>query len=212
MLLRRILLFAFLLVGVRVAVGQATATGTLTGVVTDSTGAALPHVAVTATETGTNARRTTTTSPTGEYRFDLLPAGQYVVHIDAPGFSPSDTPPMALQVGSSLTANVPLKTGTVATVVEVETTNSALLDTEKTDSSTNVTTQQIQDLPMNGRDFANLAILAPGVKLVDSYDPTKNRYAIYAVNGSSGRNTNTTVNGCGQQGQHGRRRCDAASA
>jgi len=48
---------------------------------------------------------------------------------------------------------------------------------------------------LNGRDFANLAILAPGVKLVDSYDPTKNRYAVYAVNGSSGRNTNTTVNG-----------------
>ena len=48
---------------------------------------------------------------------------------------------------------------------------------------------------MNGRDIANLAILAPGVKQVDSYDPTKNRYAVYAVNGSSGRNTNTTVNG-----------------
>ena len=44
-------------------------------------------------------------------------------------------------------------------------------------------------------DFANLAILAPGVKQVDSYDPTKNRYAVYAVNGSTGRNTNTTVNG-----------------
>ena len=87
-----------------------------------------------------------------------------------------------------------MKTGTVATSVEVNAANQ-LLDMEKTDSSAAVSPQQIVDLPLNGRDIANLAILAPGVKMVDSYDPTKNRYAVYAVNGSSGRNTNTTVNG-----------------
>ena len=134
-------------------------------------------------------------SAAGEYRFDLLPPGNYTVHVDAAGFSAADTPPLALQVGTALTANMPLKTGSVSTVVEVSTTNSALVDVQKTDSSVNVTPEEIQDLPLNGRDFANLAILAPGVKLVDSYDPTKNRYAVYAVNGSSGRNTNTTVNG-----------------
>src|SRR5258708_17336100 len=69
------------------------------------------------------------------------------------------------------------------------------MEVEKRDSSTAVTPQQITALPLNGRDFANLAILAPGVKQVDSYDPTKNRYAVYAVNGSTGRNTNITVNG-----------------
>src|SRR5258708_19221157 len=69
------------------------------------------------------------------------------------------------------------------------------MEVEKRDSSTAVTPQQITALPLNGRDFANLAILAPGFKTVDSSDPTKNRYAVYAVNGSSGRNTNTTVNG-----------------
>ena len=87
-----------------------------------------------------------------------------------------------------------MKTGTVSTSVEV-TANNQLVDVEKTDSSTAVTPKEIVDLPLNGRDIANLAILAPGVKMVDSYDPTKNRYAVYAVNGSSGRNTNTTVNG-----------------
>ena len=87
-----------------------------------------------------------------------------------------------------------MKTGTISTSVEVNASNQ-LLDMEKTDSSSAVTPQQIVDLPLNGRDIANLAILAPGVKMVDSYDPTKNRYAVYAVNGSSGRNTNTTVNG-----------------
>src|SRR3989442_11741708 len=59
----------------------------------------------------------------------------------------------------------------------------------------NIATRDVQDLPLNGRDLATLAYLAPGVKPVDSYDPTKNRIAIFGINGSSGRNVNLTVNG-----------------
>ncbi len=177
------------------ALGQATATGTILGAVTDASGAAIAGAKVTATEKGTNAQRVTKASSSGEYRFDLLPPGNYVIHVESPGFNPTETPQLSLQVGTSLTANLPLKAGAVATVVEVSTTNSALIDVEKTDSSVSVTPNEVENLPLNGRDFANLAILAPGVKLVNSYDPTKNRYAVYAVNGSSGRNTNTTVNG-----------------
>src|SRR5207253_7163621 len=70
-----------------------------------------------------------------------------------------------------------------------------LVSKEKTDVSVNVTPRDIQDLPLNGRDLANLAYLAPGAKPVDSYDPTKNRIAIFGINGSSGRNVNVTVNG-----------------
>lgn len=173
---------------------QATATGSVVGVVTDASGAAVPSASVTITSKATGTQRTSATNGSGQYRFDLLPAGDYTLHVTANGFSPADTTNLNLQVGSTTTANVPLATGGVNTTVDVQTVNQ-LLDAEKTDSSTNVTPQQVTELPLNGRDFANLAILAPGVKLVDSYDPTKNRYAVYAVNGSSGRNTNTTVNG-----------------
>ncbi len=176
------------------ALGQATATGTIVGVITDASGAAISNVSVSAIDKATNAQRVTKTNSVGEYRFDLLPAGTYVVHVEAAGFNTTDTQPMLLQVGASVTANLPLQAGSVTTTVDVATTN-LLMDAEKTDSSTNVTPQEIQDLPLNGRDFAQLAILAPGVKLVNSYDPTKNRYAVYAVNGSTGRNNNTTVNG-----------------
>lgn len=174
--------------------GQATATGNVVGTVTDKSGAALPKAEVIATDTANGTIRRTTTNAQGEYRFDLLSVGNYTVSIEAPGFVTGKVQGIQLLVGSTVTASVGLQPGAAGTTIEVTATNQ-LVDTEKTDSSTTVTPEQITDLPLNGRDFANLAILAPGVKLVNSYDPTKNRYAVYAVNGSSGRNTNTTVNG-----------------
>ncbi len=174
--------------------GQATASGNIVGTVTDTTGAAVPNATVTAVNKGENTERTTSTNGSGQYRFDLLPIGRYSVTVHAAGFSAAQVSGLELLVGTTVTANLPVQAGQISTTIEVSTGNQ-LVDAEKTDSSTAVTPQQITDLPLNGRDFANLAILAPGVKLVDSYDPTKNRYAVYAVNGSSGRNTNTTVNG-----------------
>ena len=182
------------LVSTPVTFAQATAAGSFVGVVSDATGAAIAGATVTATNSATNTERSTKTNSSGEYRIDLLPPGDYNIHAEASGFSPTDVKNLPLQVGTTVTANFPLHTGSVNTTVEVQAAT-VLLDAEKTDSSTNVTPQQVTDLPINGRDAANLAILAPGVKMVDSYDPTKNRYAVYAVNGSSGRNTNTTVNG-----------------
>ena len=189
-----VLAVLFCLIATTPAFSQATADGAVVGVVTDASGAAIPGATVTASNKASNTERSTTTNSAGEYRFDLLPPGSYVIRAVASGFSSTATSPLSLQVGSTITANMPLQPGGVNTTIEVQASN-VLLDAEKTDSSTNVTPQEVQDLPINGRDFANLAILAPGVKLVDSYDPTKNRYAVYAVNGSSGRNTNTTVNG-----------------
>jgi hypothetical protein len=173
---------------------QATASGNIAGVVTDPTGAAVVGASVTVTSTATNAARKTVTNGSGEYRFDLLTPGGYQLDVDAPGFNHARVKDLQLLVGTTSTVNVPLTTGQVSQTVEV-TAGNQLMDTEKTDVSTAVTPKDIEVLPLNGRDFANLAILAPGVKQVDSYDPTKNRYAVYAVNGSSGRNTNTTVNG-----------------
>lgn len=193
-LLSLFLLFAAGLLGQHLLFAQATATGSIAGVVSDPSGAAIPSAAVTVTNTATNAERKAVTSGAGEYRFDLLPPGSYQLHVEASGFGPAEVKGLQVMVGSAATINVPLTTGQVSQTVEV-TSAGTLVDTEKTDVSTNVSTKQIEDLPLNGRDFANLAILAPGVKMVDSYDPTKNRYAVYAVNGSSGRNTNTTVNG-----------------
>src|SRR5205823_6312141 len=99
-----------------------------------------------------------------------------------------------LLVGQTANINATLKPGATNEVVEVSST-APLVDVGKTDISQSITPAEVEQLPMLGRDVANLAYLAPGVKATDSYDPTKNRYAILSVNGQGGRNVNVTVNG-----------------
>ena len=175
--------------------GQATANASLQGTITDKTQAVIGNKAVvTLTNKETGAVRTTNTNDTGEYRFDSLSAGIYSLKATAPGFSTAETKSIELLVGRTSTQNFSLTPGGVSETVEV-TGTAPLVDQTKTDVSTNITPQQITDLPLIGRDIADLAYLAPGVKAADSYDPTKNRYAILSVNGEGGRNVNVTVNG-----------------
>ncbi len=173
--------------------GQATATATLQGTVTDKTQAVIKSAEVTAVSKATGATRTTTTNDSGEYRFDLRP-GVYTVKTSATGFSAAEAKDIEIFVGRTSTQNFTLNPGGVSETVEV-TAAAPLVDQTKTDVSSNITPQQITDLPLIGRDIADLAYLAPGVKAADSYDPTKNRYSILSVNGEGGRNVNTTVNG-----------------
>src|SRR6478672_1346064 len=173
--------------------GEATATATLQGTVTDKNQAVIKSAEVTITNKATGAVHTVNTNDVGEYRTDLQP-GIYTVKATANGFSAAEAKDMEVFVGRTLTQNFSLNPGGVTEIVEV-TGTAPLVDQTKTDVSTNITPQQITDLPLIGRDIADLAYLAPGVKAADSYDPTKNRYAILSVNGEGGRNVNVTVNG-----------------
>ncbi len=173
--------------------GQATATGTIQGTVTDKSNAVVAGAQVIATFKATGLTRTATTNDTGSYRFDLLQAGNYEVKITKQGFA-TVIQTAELLVGQSAAVNVTLSPGATTTVVEV-TGTAPLVDVDKTSVSQNITPTEVEELPLVGRDAANLAYLAPGVKATDSYDPTKNRYAILSINGSDGRNVNTTVNG-----------------
>src|SRR5882762_11607150 len=172
---------------------QATASGTIQGTVTDKSGAVVTGAQVVAKSKATDSVRTATTSDTGYYRFELLPVGFYTVTVSKTGFA-SVAETIEILIGQTATVNVELKTGSMSEVIEV-TSEAPVLDIAKTDVSQNITPKEVEELPMVGRDVANLAYLAPGVKATDSYDPTKNRYAILSVNGDNGRNVNVTVNG-----------------
>jgi outer membrane receptor protein involved in Fe transport len=175
------------------AFGQATASGAIQGTVLDKSEAVVVGAEVFVTSKATGTTRTVATSDTGSFRFDLLSAGLYTVKVSKAGFS-TVTQNVELLVGQTATANVVLSPGSVSESIEV-TSEAPLIDVVKTSVSQQITPSEVEELPMLGRDVANLAYLAPGVKATDSYDPTKNRYAILSVNGQSGRNVNVTING-----------------
>ncbi len=172
---------------------QATASGNIQGTVVDQSQAVVAGAEVTLTNLANGSTRTTTTNDSGTYRFELLSAGNYTAKINAKGFSTVEVK-LELLVGQTATGNATLTPGSTSQTVQVSAVN-PIVDLNKTSVSTDITPAEVEDLPMVGRDVANLAYLAPGVKAADSYDPTKNRYAILSVNGAGGRNVNVTVNG-----------------
>ena len=174
---------------------QATASASLSGTVLDKNQAVIKGATVTATNKATAQTRTATTNDSGEYKIDLLPAGSYDIKVSASGFADVTSENVELLVGKTNRVDVSMAPGGVTGTVTVTAGETELVSKEKTDISMNITPRDVQDLPLNGRDLANLAYLAPGAKPVDSYDPTKNRIAIVGINGSSGRNLNVTVNG-----------------
>ena len=173
---------------------QVTATASLQGRVMDKTSAVIPNAEVKVTNKSTGLTRTASTGAEGLYNFDLLPPGIYEVRISAKGFAITAFQNVELSVGQStgLDASLTLSQQSEVITVEAQTTG---IDLTKTDVSRAITSTEVQNLPLNGRDFANLAFLAPGAKPVNSYDPTKNRIGVFGVNGSAGRNVNITVNG-----------------
>jgi hypothetical protein len=187
-------LAGFMLLGCASMWAQVTASSSLQGTITDKTQAVIKSAEVTLTSKANGSIRTATTNDSGEYRFEGIAAGVYTIRAKASGFSTVEAKDLEILIGRTATQNFALVPGGISETVEV-TATAPLVDREKTDVSTNITPEQITDLPLIGRDIADLAYLSPGVKAADSYDPTKNRYAILSVNGEGGRNVNVTVNG-----------------
>jgi len=174
---------------------QATASATLQGTVLDKSGAVVPNADIKISNKETGLARVTTSGGSGNYRFDLLPAGIYEVRVSVKGFATAVYSNVELAVSRTTTIDATLTPSQQAEVVTVESSGAALVDLQKTDVSRAVNPTEVVDLPSNSRDFVGLAVLAPGARPVNSYDPTKNRVGVFATNGSNGRNVNVTVNG-----------------
>ena len=165
---------------------------TLSGTIRDSSGAAIPNARVVVTNKGTSAARATQSNGTGLYSLANLPAGIYQVAISANGFATGITDNVELTVGGARQIDGNLAVGNVANTVEVTT---VPLDVEGDSSIVSATVGQrrIVDLPLNGRDWTQLATLQPGVNFVRSQPPTGSAAA--SNRGSRGYGTQLTVNG-----------------
>ncbi|HEY0760950.1 MAG TPA: TonB-dependent receptor [Pyrinomonadaceae bacterium] len=174
---------------------QTSNTGTVTGVVKDEKGGLVPGASVKLVNVGTNAERSTTTSSDGVYEVTQLVPGNYRLEVEAKGFSKYVQEPVVIQVLQRTTVNPDLKVGGIGETVTVTGESTALVETTKTDVSGVIDQRRLENLPVNGRSFASLAILIPGATLQPSFDPTKARVGTFSVGGSTGRNLNITIDG-----------------
>jgi hypothetical protein len=158
------------------------------GTATDSTGAVISGVQVTATNTLTNYSKTVTTQSTGIFEFVQLPIGPYTVTATKQGFRTYKSTGITLEVNQVLDLPVQLAVGSVSETVEVKA-NAVQVQTDNTQQGTLVNSQQIVDLPLIGRNFTQLEQLAPGVM------SASDRFGTFSVNGSQTQQSSYTING-----------------
>jgi len=135
--------------------------GQFTGAVTDPSGAAIPNAKVTATNNGTNLSVSTTTNQSGVYTIKELPIGNYKVSVEASGFKTSTNAGLTMNAGTIEHVDFKMQLGETKEVVEV-TGEAAAINTEDSKLSTTVTSTQISNLPLNGRNVYDLMQMAPG--------------------------------------------------
>ncbi|MEO8277289.1 MAG: TonB-dependent receptor, partial [Thermoanaerobaculia bacterium] len=174
-------------------VASAQTGGDLTGKVVDSQKAPLPGVTVTATNKDTGFQRSATTDEVGGFGLRGLPAGTYTVGADLASYGTVSVEGVVVNVASSRSLEITLAQSTVQETVTVV--DEAPLIATSPSIGTTVSQQELQDLPLNGRQFANVAALAPGTSLAYNSDPTKPGQLTVALNGGIGRNINFTVDG-----------------
>jgi Carboxypeptidase regulatory-like domain/TonB dependent receptor len=142
-------------------VGQATEFGSLNGTVTDSSGRAIVGANVTAVNVGTNEAQSAGTNSAGQYYiYNLLPAN-YTITVKAQGFKTVEVAAFKLDVGEAITQNAALHVGDQAETIEVHT-DTQLLQTTTVGNSTTIEAPQINDLPLDGRNYTALIDLTPG--------------------------------------------------
>ncbi|HVG22034.1 MAG TPA: carboxypeptidase regulatory-like domain-containing protein [Blastocatellia bacterium] len=172
-------------------------TGAIEGTVTDPQGAIVQNATVTVRNTATNLTRNTGTGDDGRYRIAQLPPGVYEVRATGQSFKSSVASNVKVDVGSNVPLDFQLEVGGASEEVTVASGGEARIDRTDNTVSGVVGTIQIENLPLNGRNFLDLARLQPGAETVDGggFDPTKSNYLGVSIAGQAGRSTQITVDG-----------------
>jgi len=170
-------------------------TGSIQGTVMDASGAVLSGAKVTITNKATAQSITTTTNASGTYTSGALTPAQYEVRVESKGFK-TQTQTVTVQLNTTSTVNAKLAVGESTQVVEVQASDVAV-NTEQATVQGILTAQQIENMPINGRNFLDLAQLEPGVQIQDggTFDPTKNGFSSISFGGRFGRTARIEVDG-----------------
>ena len=178
------------------AMGQATiSTGAIAGTVADPTGAVVLGAKVVVTSKATGGQVTLSTTHAGAFNSGALIPGDYSVRISHAGFKSTDVP-VSVKVGAISSVDVKLQLGATEEVVEVAA-DAIAVNTQQAVVQGVLNTQQIDSLPINGRNFLDLAQLEPGVQIQDglNFDPTKGGFTGISIGGRNGRTTRIELDG-----------------
>ena len=151
---------------VGIARAQNVPTGAISGTVTDPNGAAVPNAAVTVTDQNKNTQHTATTNTDGFYSVEELTDGNYTVSIEKDGFKQSVTTDIHLDPGQRRGLNLELALGNATQQVTV-TADAVAVQTQSSDNRGTISAAEVQNLPLNGRNFQNMAQVISGVSSVD---------------------------------------------
>jgi hypothetical protein len=172
-------------------------TGAIEGTVTDPQGAIVQGAALTVRNAATNFSRSATADDSGHYRISQLPPGTYEVKVSGTNFKTSVVSDVVVAVGQTLPLDIHLEVGGASEIVTVVGGGDVQIDRTDNTVSGVINTRQIQNLPLNGRNFLDLAQLQPGVEKVEggNFDPTKANYTGVSVAGQAGRSAQIAVDG-----------------
>jgi len=193
-----LIVFGMLLMAPMFAWAQASVQATISGVITDPSGAVIPGVSITAENTGTHQTARTSTNPSGNYVLTNLPSGDYNVRAEKEGFQVCVNLGVHLDPAASVLSNCTLKVGQVTQTVEV---TALALQVQTTEAKVTRTVDETQmtDLPINGRNFVSLFGLQPGVVQAFSFNSFQ-AMSVFAsqctmVNGLTGESNNMLIDG-----------------
>ncbi|MBI2688958.1 MAG: TonB-dependent receptor [Acidobacteria bacterium] len=169
-------------------------TATLQGLISDSSGAAVPGAEVAITNSATNITRRFTTSDSGLYSFPLLPPGTYRVEVIKSGFKPATRDNVLLQVSDRVSLDLKLEIGAATERVTVDAT-APLVNTTNATLGQVIENRRIIELPLNGREPFSLAALSPGVLPTPSAGFVHLGGSVPSINGASNFTSEVTVDG-----------------
>ena len=171
-----------------------TVTGSITGQVTDPSGALVSGAVVTAENVGTSVKTTATTNSAGLYTIRFLPIGSYTLTVDFKGFASARIAPFPLEINQTAKIDVALKISSTETVV-VQGEAHPILNTTDSTLGVTLTTNEIANIPLNGRNFSSLTLYQPGAVATDPTGLTGNN----AIERNTYNSGVVTINGNRQQ-------------
>lgn len=177
------------------AVAQQSATGTLNGRIVDQQGAVIEKADIVVINKATGLRRETKTDDEGLFALTNLAPGDYEVEVKSPGFKTARYAAIVLQVGQTSSLDITLEVGAISDVATQNYAADTLINTNSAAVDGLIAKRSIENLPLNGRNFLELALLIPGNAPAPNFDPTKSNSVAISSAGQLGRGGNITIDG-----------------